>query len=168
VRAALASVVAAALLGAAGAAAAPIDLPTLAAAQIRSLDRRTDVPILLPARLPWSGTRPRLYLDSWTTGKRGWGLAVAAAPRCGGANACFVATFEATRGGKLPAPSNLRLRGGQRAYYVPIRCGASCGPASIWFVHGGVLHAWQLKEPPAGGKAAMARLAAAAIAAGPR
>jgi hypothetical protein len=157
----------AALVTAAAATAAPIDLPTLAAKQIGALDRKTQVPILLPDKLPWAGTTPKLYLDGWTTG-RGWGLAVAAAPRCGGANACFVATFEATRGGALPAPSNLRLKGGQRAYYVPIRCGASCGPASLWFRHGGVLYAWQLKEPPKGGKAALARLAEAAIAAGPR
>ena len=153
------------LATATAAAAAPIDLPALAAKQIRSLDSKTQVPILLPGRLPWSGAK--LYLDSWTS-KQGWGLAVAAAPRCGGASACFVATFEATRATRLPGASNLRLKGGQRAFYVPIRCGASCGPASLWFVHSGVVYAWQLKEPPKGGKAAMGRLAEAAIAAGPR
>jgi hypothetical protein len=162
--------VALAVLSAGAATAAtsgPIDLPTVAAKQITIIDRKTQVPILLPGRLPWSGPVPRLFPVGWTTA-RGWGLALDAAPRCGGATACFVASFEATRGGKLPAPSNLRLPGGQRAYYLPIRCGASCAPASLWFLHEGVLHAWQLKEPPKGGKAAMARLAASAVAAGPR
>jgi hypothetical protein len=145
----------------------PIDLPTVAAKQIRIIDGKTRVPILLPTRLPWSGRVPRLYPVGWTT-RGGWGLALDAAPQCGGANACFVASFEATSGGRLPARSNLRLPGSESAYYLPIRCGASCGPASIWFVADGVLHAWQLKEPPAGGKAAMARLAASAIDFGPR
>ena len=144
-----------------------IDLPTVAAKQIRIIDRKTEVPILLPTRLPWSGRVPRLYPVAWTT-PRGWGLSLAAAPQCGGATACFVASFEATRGGRLPARSNLGLAGGQRAYYLPIRCGASCAPASIWFVHERVLYAWQLKEPPKGGKAALARLAASAIDFGPR
>jgi hypothetical protein len=163
------AVLAALVAGAASTAAihSSIDLPTVAAKQIRIIDRKTEVPILLPTRLPWTGRVPRLYPVSWTT-PRGWGLALDAAPQCGGANACFVASFEATHAGRLPAPSNLRLAGGQRAFYLPIRCGASCAPASIWFVHERVLYAWQLKEPPKGGRAALALLAASAIDFGPR
>ncbi len=148
-----------------GAGQPTIDPSRVFAKQIRALQRTTDVPILLPPSLPRSV--PRLYPSAWTV-PRGWVLSLAGAPRCGGANACFLASFEGRRGAALPRPANVTLPNGDRAYYKPITCGASCSPASLWFVHRGVLHAWQLKDPPPGGRAAVVRLAAAAIAAGPR
>ena len=67
-----------------------------------------------------------------------------------------------------PGKPNLRLKSGDHALYHPISCGASCAPASLWFVHRGVLYSWQLKEPPHHAKAVLAQLADEAIAAGPR
>jgi hypothetical protein len=151
---------------AAGATNASVDPARVFAKQIAALNRKTTVPILLPRSLPGDATR-RLYPSAWTV-PRGWVLSLAGAPRCGGANACFLASFAGRRGGVLPRPANVRLPNGDRAYYKPITCGASCSPASLWFVHRGVLHAWQLKDPPPGGRAAVVRLAASAIAAGPR
>ena len=95
-------------------------------------------------------------------------LEFAGAPHCGSANACFLASFQGTRGGKLPGKSNLELAGGQPAFYKGITCGASCSPATLWFLNRGVLYTWQHNDPPKNTKSVLARLAAQAIAAGPR
>jgi hypothetical protein len=157
-------------LGAASLAASltSIDLVKTFHAQLPKIHRATSVPVLLPARLPL-GTNERFHVyASGGATRKSWDLELASAPRCGSANACFVASFEGRRGGRLPTRSNLRLATGDRAFYHPISCGASCAPASLWFVHGGVLYTWQLKDPPKHARAAIARLAAAAIRAGPR
>lgn len=144
-----------------------IQLRTLFREEIRTLAVRTAVPVLLPPTLPWRGSVPKLYLTGQATTPR-WRISVAAAPGCRNATACFVASFEGVRARTLPKTPNLRLPGGQPAVYTPIRCGASCGPATLAFVHRGVVVTWRLKEPPRGGSQALARLAAAAIAAGSR
>ena len=163
----------ASMLGAAAAGAAPtrtageVDLLRVFRKELPRVKRATRVPILLPGRLLLAGKAPKLYADGG--GQRGgWVLVLAGAPRCGGANACFIASFEAKRGGRLPERANLRLAGGVPAFFIPIRCGASCGPASLWFVHGGVLYSWQVKDAPRAARTALARMASDAIRAGPR
>jgi hypothetical protein len=145
-----------------------IDLVKTFRVQLPRIHRTTRVAVLLPARLPLgSSERFHVYATGGAT-RKGWNLELASAPRCGAANACFVASFEGRRGGRLPASSNTRLATGDRAYYHPISCGASCAPASLWFVHRRALYTWQLKDPPKHARTAIARLAAAAIRAGPR
>jgi hypothetical protein len=150
----------------AGANERTVDPAKVFAKQIQVLHRTTTVPILLPSSIPPARTQ-RLY-PSGSAGPRSWGLSLATRPRCGGATACFFASFGARRGRTLPRPANLALANGVRAHFKPITCGGSCSPATLWFVHRGVLHDWQLTEPPAGGRRAIARLASTAIAAGPR
>ena len=135
--------------------------------EIRSLAVRTAIPVLLPPTLPWRGAVPRLYLTVQAATPR-WRVSVAAAPGCRNATACVVASFEGVRATALSRTPNLRLPGGQPAVYTPIRCGASCGPATLAFLHRGIVVTWRLKEPPRGGPAALARLAAASIAVGSR
>jgi hypothetical protein len=135
--------------------------------KIPAVEKKTTVPVLLPSTLPFAGKAPKIY-PTGTGSKNAWSLVLSGAPNCGGANACFLASFEGRRGGKLPGKSNLKLAGGQPALYKGITCGASCSPASLWFVYRGVLYSWQHKDPPANTKAMLARLAAQAIAAGPR
>jgi hypothetical protein len=168
VLAVLVAAVAAPLAGSAPArGASSIDLLRTFRTQLPKVKKETTVPVLLPHALPLGGRAPKLYADGGGD-RRGWVLLLAGAPRCGGANACFVASFEASKGGKLPGTPNARLAGGDPALYVPIGCGASCSPASLFFVHRGVLYSWQVKDPPRGARAALLRLAAEAIAAGPR
>ena len=145
-----------------------IDLLKTFKTQLPKIHRATDVPVLLPARLPLAGKeRFRVYATGGAT-RKAWDLELAAAPRCGGANACFVASFEGRRGGKLPARSNLKLTTGEHAYFEPMSCGASCAPASLWFVHRRVLYSWQLKSVRKPVRSTIARLAAEAIRAGAR
>ena len=134
--------------------------------QIAAVDKTT-VPVLLPSKLPFGGQVPKLYPSGSAT-RSSYSLVFAGAPKCGGANACFLASFEGKRGGKLPGKANLRLAGGQAAFYKRVTCGASCSPATLWFVTGGVLYTWQHNDPPKNAKSVLARLAVQAIAAGPR
>jgi len=162
------TVFAAADTGRAGASSAEsVDLLRPFSGQLPKVKRTTTVPVLLPDALPLGGKAPRLYADGGGD-RRSWVLVLAGAPRCGGANACFVASFEGRRGAKLPGNANVRLASGDPGLYIPIGCGASCSPASLWFVHGRVLYSWQVKDPPRNTRAALIRLASEAVAAGPR
>jgi hypothetical protein len=165
------AVVAAVAAPAGGAApAAPtgaINLLEAFGSELPKIKRATRVPVLLPRLLRLAGPAPRVYASGGGQ-RRGWVLTLAGDPRCGGANACFVASFEGQRGKPLPGRANVRLAGGVRGFYLPIGCGASCSPASLWFVHRGVLYAWQVKDPPRNTRAALAEMANEAIRAGPR
>jgi hypothetical protein len=143
-----------------------IDLLRAFGAQLPKIKRTTTVPVLLPRSLPLGGDY-KVYATGGA-GRSYWKLSLAGAPSCRGANACFVASFEGKLGGKLPGRASLRLAGGDPAIYHAFSCGASCSPTSFWFTHGGVLYSWQVKDLPTAPRATLARLAAGAIAAGPR
>jgi hypothetical protein len=133
-----------------------------------SVKHHTSVAIFLPATLATAGADPKLYAGGSATA-RTWDLELSGAPNCGGADACFIAGFSATRGGKLPAGfTKLKLSNGDPARFHPITCGASCAPATLWLTHKGVLYTWQLKDAPKNVQATMAAAAASAVAAGPR
>lgn len=144
-----------------------IDLLRVFAKELPRLRRTSPVPILLPRSLVLAGAAPKLYA-SGVGAQRGWALTLAGDPRCGGANACFVASFVAERGRGLPRRANVRLADGTRALYVPIGCGASCSPATFFFVKGGVLYTWQVKDAPRNARAVFVQMAGEAIRAGPR
>jgi hypothetical protein len=143
-----------------------VNLMRAFAAQLPKVKRATTVPILLPGSLPLGGSY-KVYATGGGS-RAHWKLSLAGAPNCGGANACFVASFEGQRGGTLPGRANVRLTRGGSALYRPFSCGGSCSPTSFWFVHAGVLYSWQVKDLPARPKALLTRLANEAIAAGPR
>jgi hypothetical protein len=142
------------------------DVPALAKRHLR-LMRTSAVPVLLPPELPLATRYRRLYIDAW--GRRGtYGLAIDAARDCRGANACFVATFEGQRGGSIPGRPNARLAGGVRALYLPGGCGASCSPASLFFVRNGVLYTWQVKDLRGPRRSVLLEMASAALRDGAR
>jgi hypothetical protein len=153
------------------AAAAPppprkVDLLKAFAARLPKVKEATTVPVLLPGKLPLGGTY-RLYSSGSAT-RGSYLLSLEGAPNCRGANACFVATFEGKRGGRLPGKANVRLAGGDPAIFRLFSCGGSCSPTSFWFTHDGVLYSWQVKDLPKGERAISIRMANEAIAAGPR
>lgn len=152
---------------AAGSSTGSADLLKAFAGQLPAVKSKTTVPVLLPRSLPFADRVPRLYGTGFGS-RNAWSLVLAGAADCRGANACFLASFEDKRGGKLPGRANLRLAGGQPALYKGITCGGSCSPATLWFTYRGVLYTWQHKDPPRNTKAVLARLAAQAISAGTR
>jgi hypothetical protein len=160
-------VVAAALAGPAVAAApTTLDLPKFFGKQIAQIKAKSSVPILLPTKLTFASRESKLYATGSGT-KSGWDLELTLAANCGGANACFLSSFQGERGGKLPGKANVKLAGGDPALFKGLSCGASCSPDSFWFVHGGVLYSYQSKDLH-NPKAVLTAAANAAIAAGPR
>lgn len=159
----------AAALASSAVAASPgrYDLLRTLRTQITAVKAKTSVPVLLPHYLPVAGRAVKAYPSGKAT-PAGWQLSLAGTPRCGGADACFLAQFNAQRGSRVPGRPNLRLPTGDRALYLPMSCGASCAPAELLFQHGGVLYTWQVKDAPRKAKAVLAQLAAEAIRAGPR
>jgi hypothetical protein len=147
--------------------AGTIDLLEAFGYELPKVKRTTRVPVLLPRALRLAGPAPKVYASSGAD-RRGWVLTLAGVPRCGGASACFIASFEGQRGKPLPERANVRLAAGARGFYLPIGCGASCSPASLWFVHDGALYSWQVKDPLRNARAALVRMANEAIRAGPR
>lgn len=126
----------------------------------------TAVPVLLPHTLPLLD-KSKVYASSSAT-KKGFELDLAYAPNCFGADACFLAMFAGQKGGSLPGAPNVRLANGDPAFYKGVSCGGSCAPASLWFIHGGVLYSWQDKDVGGNAKSLLMALANQAIAAGPR
>ena len=143
-----------------------VDLLRTFGGRLTKVTNVTTVPVLLPRTLPLGGSY-RLYAFAAAT-RGSYLLSLEAAPNCRGANACFVATFEGRRGGRLPGRPNVRLAAGDPAIFRLFSCGGSCSPTSFWFTHEGVLYSWQVKDLPKGERAILVRMANEAIAAGPR
>ena len=106
-----------------------VDLPALFADELPNVTARTDVPVLLPQRMPSEHER---HVPSGFGGTRRWGLQIAAVPNCGGATACFIASFTGRRGGPGPSGAErVRLARGRIGRFTPLSCGASCAPPRI-------------------------------------
>lgn len=115
-------------LSAALAAAPTVDLPDLFGDELDRIRPKTDVPILLPQRMPDAFDE---YHASGFGRERRWGLRLGAVEGCGGATACFIADFSARRRGRPRGPRRIALAGGRVGRFKPLTCGASCSPPSI-------------------------------------
>jgi hypothetical protein len=131
------------ILALSAALAAPtIDVPELFADQLPKLKERSAVPILLPQRMP------DRFDDHFPTGfgkPRRWGLQVGAVEDCGGATACFIASFSAREGGTPFGPRKVDLARGRTGRFKPLTCGASCSPPSIEWRQRGATYRIQAK-----------------------
>jgi hypothetical protein len=146
-----------------GGAAREVDVRAALGPQVARVAARSRVPVRLPRSLPldYDG---RVYGSGAAT-RRGWELSLAGAPRCG-ANACFLASFAAERGGRLAFSRRVRLAGGRSGAYKPLTCGASCAPPEIQWLQDGVRYSIQAKLGVAGAarqRAALVRAANEAI-----
>ena len=166
------TVTAAALLGAAvlalpvASAATQPSLPSLFARQIAAVHRASHpTPVLLPRSMPFDA--PRLFATGGAQ-RSGYDLEIGAVKHCGGATACFVAAFTATKGGKVFG-RRVTVPGATRAGFVPLSCGASCSPPQIDFLWHGVRYTIQANlKTRQSGRAALIAAAQSAISAGPR
>jgi hypothetical protein len=160
---------AAALLAAPPALAAPGDVHAALGPTLARVDARTPLAILLPdtLELDFDGT----VHASGAGSARRWSLSLAGAPNCGGATACFLASFTAERGGTPAFRTRVRLRGGIPGWFKPLSCGASCSPPVLQYRRRGVMYEIAANVPDRTNAAARRRLVAAANAAlriGPR
>ena len=112
------------------------DVPNLVERPLKAVKKATSIDVLLPSQ--FTSDRPKLYSEGRGRGGT-YRFDIGAVRRCGGANACFIASFRAKRGGKPSNPRKLQLKG-RHGYFQPLRCGASCAPPSIEFVRKGVLY----------------------------
>ena len=143
-----------------------IDVPAALSSQVDRINARGRGPVLLPSRLP--SEHAQLY-PSGGSSRRGYDLELAAAPDCGGANACFVATFTAQRGGEPLGRTRVRLSNGRRGWFTPTACGASCAPPQIQWRERGHVYAIQARVgTESTEKREIIRLANSAIINGPR
>lgn len=143
-----------------------VDLPELFSEQLPRVSARSDVPVLLPQ------TMPDEFEEYHPTGfgrTRQWGLQLGAAPGCGGATACFIATFSGREGGKPVGPQPVRLAEGRKGRFKPLTCGASCSPPSIeWKERGATFRIQAKVRTEATERRILKRMASSAIRRGPR
>src|SRR3954468_383522 len=99
----------AALAFAPSAAAKPYAVPTELGSLVGKVAKKTDVGVRLPATidLDYDGA---LY-GFGSGAKRSYELTLAGAPDCGGANACFLASFTGERGGTPAFKRQVELTG---------------------------------------------------------
>jgi hypothetical protein len=123
-------------------AAPTVDLPGLFEGELDRIDPKTSVPILLPQRMPDE------FDDYFPTGfgrERSWGLQLGAVRNCGGANACFIASFSGRKGGKPLGDRRVALARGRVGRFTPLSCGGSCAPPSIEWKERGATYSIQAK-----------------------
>ena len=108
-------------------------LPGLLTGTVDTVKTQTPLPVLLPSNF-YSDFDP-LYPYGGGT-KKSYDIGVAAAPDCGGATACFAASFTGEKGGTPYGRGKVTLAKGRHGRYQPLGCGASCSPPSIsWRQH---------------------------------
>jgi hypothetical protein len=153
----------------AAAVAKTYNIPASLGSALTSTDAKTPLAILIPSRLALDFDG-RVFA-SGGGGSTAYDLSLAGARNCGGANACFLASFEAQRGGKPGFKRRVALRGGRTGHFKPLTCGGSCSPPLIQWVQRGNLYTIRAKVPDSTDAGQRRRLVAAAnsaIAAGPR
>lgn len=137
--------------------------------QVTAIKRHTRIAVLLPASVAIDSPPDRGIEAKWTSNRGHWELSLGIGPRCGGANACFVGFFSATRGEQPAFRTTVRLRGGVTGWFKPTTCGASCSPPEIQWLDGDVLYEIQFRQAGRGSdRKKLVRLANTALAAGPR
>jgi hypothetical protein len=153
----------------ASAAVREIEPPSAFRRQIRAIKRHTRIAVLLPETLAIDVPNGHGVEVKWAANRRTWSLSLGIGPRCGGANACFVGEFTATRGAKPAFTRRVRLHGGVTGFFKPSTCGASCSPPQLLWRVGNVLYDLQLRAAGrASDRAELVAIADSALAAGPR
>lgn len=142
------------------------DVPELVERPLTAVKQATGIDVLLPSRFT---TDLRKLYSEGRGREASYRFEIGAVRRCGGAGACFVATFRGVRGGRPSNPRKVTLRGGRRGYFRPLRCGASCAAPSLEWVQKGVLYTIEAKlGTKTTERRVLTRLANSAIANGPR
>ena len=141
-------------------------LPGVLTDTVTEVKQQTPIPILLPDSLPTD--TEEVYPYGGGSAKE-YALGVSSAPDCGGATACFEASFTAEHGGKPFGRGKVTLAKGRHGRYQPLGCGASCSPPSISWSERGVTYAIQARVVGKGSdRSLLVKMANQAIRRGPR
>src|SRR3954447_12107521 len=141
-------------------------LPGVLTNTVAEVKQQTPLPILIPNHF-YSDFDP--VYPSGAGDRKTYSIGLAAAPDCGGANACFAADFSAEKGGSPFGRGKVTLTRGRHGRYQPLSCGGSCSPPSISWKERGVTYTIQATVVgKAGDRALLARMANEAIQQGPR
>jgi hypothetical protein len=135
-------------------------LPGLLTPSVAEVKEQTPLPILAPSTFVTD--QSPLY-GSGNGDRRGYQIVVSTVEDCG-ANACSLAYFSGTKGGKPYGPRKATLANGRKGRYNPLSCGASCSPPSITWKERGVVYEIQADTT----RARLVRMANDAIRRGPR
>lgn len=142
-----------------------VNVPAKFKSLIPKVKAKSGLAVRLPGKIHVF-LNPKKTFASGSATKKSYSLELDAAKECNGSNACFLAFFGATRGGKPAFKKTVSLTRGITGYYKPVTCGASCSPAEIQWKEGKVLY--EIQNKGGGSKKAMARLANSAIKGGNR
>jgi hypothetical protein len=149
-------------------AAGKLNVPAKLSSQIAKAHKRNDIAVLLPSRMK-APVAPSRIFGRGSAGRNGYHFELGIGRDCNGANVCYVAGFFAKRGGTPSFKRTVKLVHGMTGYYKPVTCGASCSPAVVQWVQGGVLYEIQSKAVgPRGERKTMIGLANGAIRHGAR
>jgi hypothetical protein len=141
-------------------------LPGVLTDTVAEVKQQTPLPILAPSNFYSDFDELHPYGSG---DKKSYDIGVAAAPYCGGANACFAASFSAIKGGTPYGRGKVTLTKGRHGRYQPLGCGGSCSPPSISWKERGVTYTIQAKvvgKPS--DRALLVKMANEAIRQGPR
>jgi hypothetical protein len=165
-RVVLFAITAAILAITATAALAKSTLPALFAHEVATIKAAPHpAPVLLPRLMPLDAKH--MYASGGASGS-GYDLEIGAVKHCGGADACFVASFTATKS-KSVFGKRVTVKGASKAGFKPLSCGGSCSPPEIVFVVKGYRYTIQANlNTKHGDRAALVKAAESAIGAGPR
>jgi hypothetical protein len=155
------------LLLASGASASTIDVPAQLGSALGKA-QRSGLVVLLPSKMNLDyKAGGKLYAAGSGSAKRhSYDLSLSGAKNCGGATACFLADFSASKGAPLGFTTNVKLALGMKGHYKPLSCGGSCSPPSIQWVQKGVRY--EIQANALGGRSAFVSMANSAIRAGNR
>src|SRR3954453_7159745 len=149
------------------AASGDVNVPKKFSALIPKVKKKSGLAVRLPSKIHVFVSPSKTYADGSAT-KKSYFLELDAARNCNAANACFLASFAAKRGGTPAFKKTVSLAHGITGYFKPVTCGGSCSPAFIQWKQGGVLYEIENKGVGKHEKKSMARLANSAIRGGKR
>jgi hypothetical protein len=141
-------------------------LPGLLTTTVSDVKQQTPLPVLIPNA--FYSDFDELY-PYGSGDRKSYDVGVAGAPDCGGATACFAASFSAQKGGSPFGRGKVTLTKGRHGRYQPLSCGGSCSPPSISWKERGVTYSIQAKvvgKPS--DRALLVKMANEAIRQGPR
>jgi hypothetical protein len=144
-----------------------VDVPHKFRKHIPKVKERSGLPVLLPEKL-YTGVRPSKVFPESSSKEGTYFLALSHVRNCHFANACFIASFDAQRGGKFSFKRKVKLTHGIHGRWNPIQCGASCAPAFIQWKQFGVLYTIEDKAVGKHQTRWMQKIANSAIRNGPR